>query len=120
VRAEAYGVTMVEAMARGKPVVATDIAGSGVPWVNLDGQTGFNMPVGQPMPLAATLKRLLETPALCESLGLQARQRYLNEFNATLMMQRTLALYERLCLGRQEQRLPVAIVAATEHDRRIA
>jgi rhamnosyl/mannosyltransferase len=32
VRAEAYGVAMVEAMVMGKPVVATDITGSGVPW----------------------------------------------------------------------------------------
>ncbi|MET0383355.1 MAG: glycosyltransferase, partial [Burkholderiaceae bacterium] len=84
VRAEAYGVAMVEAMARGKPVVATDIVGSGMPWVNVDGETGFNMPTGQPMPLAATLTRLLENPMLCEQLGAAARRRYLREFDATL------------------------------------
>lgn len=111
VRAEAYGVAMVEAMARGKPVVATDILGSGVPWVNVDGETGFNMPVGQPLPLAATLTRLLEDPMLCAQLGAAARKRYLREFNATLMTRRTVALYERLQLARRQQSQPGDAVA---------
>ncbi|MEK6851342.1 MAG: glycosyltransferase, partial [Candidatus Thermoplasmatota archaeon] len=38
-RAEMYGLSQVEAMAFGKPVVSTKIPGSGVPYVNLDGQT---------------------------------------------------------------------------------
>ena len=44
VRAEAYGVAMLEAMMMGKPAVASDIAGSGVPWVNRHGETGLNVP----------------------------------------------------------------------------
>ena len=96
VRAEAYGVTLVEAMVMGKPIVATDIAGSGVPWVNRHGVTGFNMPVGQPGPLAEALRALLDDPALCRSLGRAGRQRYLQEFNADSMTRKTLDLYSRL------------------------
>ena len=39
----------------GKPVVATDIAGSGVPWVNRSGVTGQNVPVGDSQALAEAL-----------------------------------------------------------------
>jgi glycosyltransferase involved in cell wall biosynthesis len=95
-RAEAYGVAMVEAMAAGKPVVASDIGGSGVPWVNVDGETGFNVPVRQPEALAAALNRLLGDEALRKRCGAAARRRYLDNFCADLMTQRMLALYRRL------------------------
>lgn len=96
VRAEAYGVAMVEAMVMGKPIVATDIAGSGVPWVNVDGVTGYNVPVRQPAALASALTRLLDDAPLRERMGAAARARYLQEFNAELMTHRTIELYRRL------------------------
>lgn len=96
VRAEAYGVAMVEAMVMGKPIVATDIAGSGVPWVNVDGVTGYNVPVRAPGPLATALERLLHDDALRERMGRASRARYLQEFNAELMTQRTIELYRGL------------------------
>ncbi|MDP3823584.1 MAG: glycosyltransferase [Burkholderiales bacterium] len=95
-RAEAYGVAMLEAMVMGKPIVATDIKGSGVPWVNVDGGTGINVPAGEPRPLAEALTRLLEDAPLRETLGRAARQRYLQNFNAELMTRRTIELYQRL------------------------
>ncbi|MBL8349990.1 MAG: glycosyltransferase [Burkholderiaceae bacterium] len=96
VRSEAYGVAMVEAMAMGKPIVATDIVGSGVPWVNRDGHTGYNVPVRQPAALAAALRRLLSDSTLRQRMGEAARHRYQQSFNATQMTHRTLALYQRL------------------------
>jgi rhamnosyl/mannosyltransferase len=96
VRAEAYGVAMVEAMVMGKPIVATDIPGSGVPWVNVDGVTGFNVRVRQPEHLSAALTRLLDDPALRGAFGAMARQRYQQEFNAELMTRRMLDLYAGL------------------------
>lgn len=117
VRAEAYGVAMVEAMARSRPVVATDIEGSGVPWVNLHGYTGFNLPVGQPGPLTAALNRLLKDAGLRDRLGHAARQRYLSEFNATLMTHRTAALYERLRVASQRKTGRPSALAAAGRDR---
>jgi glycosyltransferase involved in cell wall biosynthesis len=96
VRSEAYGVAMVEAMARAKPIVATDILGSGVPWVNIDGLTGFNVPVRHPLALAAALTHLLRDRALRERMGAAARHRYLQNFNGTQMTHRMLAVYQRL------------------------
>jgi len=95
-RAEAYGVAMVEAMVLGKPIVATDIAGSGVPWVNRHEHTGLNVPVGDPAALARTLERLLSDAGLRRRMGEAARRRYLNEFQAELMTERTLDLYDAL------------------------
>jgi rhamnosyl/mannosyltransferase len=97
-RAEAYGVAMVEAMMMARPVVASDIEGSGVPWVNQDGRTGFNVEVGNPAALAGAIRRLLDDEALRSRLGEQARRRYEEEFTAATMTQRMLALYRRLSL----------------------
>lgn len=96
VRAEAYGVAMLEAMLMGKPIVATDIAGSGVPWVNVHGQTGLNVPVREPAALAGALRELLAGDALRARLGTAARQRYEQEFRAELMTQRMVNLYRGL------------------------
>ncbi len=96
VRAEAYGVAMLEAMLMGKPTVATDIAGSGVPWVNLHGQTGLNVPVREPAALAAALHDLLFDVRLRERLGAAARRRYESEFQADLMTRRMVDLYRTL------------------------
>ena len=95
-RAEAYGVAMVEAMAVGRPVVASDIAGSGVPWVNQHGRTGLNVPVGDSSALAAALTRLLVDDGLRRQLARGARHRYEEEFSAARMTQRVLALYREL------------------------
>ncbi len=96
VRAEAYGIAVVEAMSMGKPVVASDIPGSGVPWVNQHGVTGLNVSAGDPSALAEALIRLLDDPVSRHTLGQAARARYLNEFRAPLMSERTLALYRQL------------------------
>ncbi len=96
VRAEAYGVAMVEAMVMAKPIVATDIAGSGVPWVNRHGATGLNVPVRRPDALADGLHALLADPALGRRLGAAARARYEDEFHAGLMTRRALELYREL------------------------
>jgi glycosyltransferase involved in cell wall biosynthesis len=95
-RSEAYGVAIVEAMAMGKPVVATDIAGSGVPWVNVHLETGLNVPVGNPVALAVALRKLLAEPRLRHYYGSAARARYEREFRAELMVERMSRLYESL------------------------
>jgi len=87
---------MVEAMVMGKPVVATDIRGSGVPWVNVHGVTGFNTPVSDPASLASALNTLLNDPDLRRRMGVAARARYLREFNADWMTDMTIRLYESL------------------------
>ena len=96
VRAEAYGVAMLEAMVMGRPIVATDIAGSGVPWVNEHGVTGLNVPAGDPAALAKALQGLLQDRAWRLRMGDAARARYERDFQAANMTRSTLDLYRRL------------------------
>jgi rhamnosyl/mannosyltransferase len=96
VRAEAYGVAIVEALMAGKPVVATDITGSGVPWVSKHRETGLNVPVANPVALAAALCTLLADTGLRRHYGQAASARYRREFKAEIMTQRILGLYQSL------------------------
>lgn len=97
-RSEAFGVALAEALARGLPAVATQIAGSGVPWVNLDGVTGFNVPPGDATALAATLDRLLSDGDLRARMALGARQRYEALFTEHQSIVRTLDVYRQLLM----------------------
>jgi rhamnosyl/mannosyltransferase len=92
-RAEAFGVALVEAMAAGKPAVASDIPGSGVGWVNA---CGLGVPPRDPLALAAGLRRLLDDPELAARMGREARQRYLDLFTANAMIDRFDELYRQL------------------------
>jgi glycosyltransferase involved in cell wall biosynthesis len=96
VRAEAYGVVVLEAMARGKPVVTTQIPGSGVTWLNQPGLTGLSVPVRDPEALAAALNTVLADPALGSRLGMAGRERWRQHFQAATMVDMTLDLYHTL------------------------
>lgn len=96
VRAEAYGVVVLEAMARGKAVVATDIPGSGLGWLHQHGRTGLAVPVRDPAALAAALNRLLQDEALRRRLGEAGQARWAEHFSTETMCIETLALYRRL------------------------
>ncbi|AXE30462.1 glycosyl transferase [Chromobacterium phragmitis] len=95
-RAEAFGVVLLEAMAHGLPIVASDIAGSGVPWVNSHGETGLNVPVGDAAALAAAITTLLAEPETLERMGAAARRRFEAEFTAEIATRRVLELYAAL------------------------
>jgi glycosyltransferase involved in cell wall biosynthesis len=96
VRAEAYGVAVLEAMARGLPVVATDIPGSGIGWLHRHGETGLTVPVRDPHALAAAIVRVLADDALRAACGAAGRARWATHFTTETMADRTVALYRRL------------------------
>lgn len=67
---ESFGMVALEAMACGKPVVASQIGG--LAYLVQDGITGFTVPVDDPVELANRLTSLLEDPGLRDRLGKQA------------------------------------------------
>ena len=71
VHACGYAV-IAEAMAMGKPVITTDIAGRSDYLV--DGETGFYVPPGDAAALRARIVQLQSDPALAERLGQNARR----------------------------------------------
>ncbi len=95
-RAEAFGVVLLEAMAAARPIVATDIPGSGVPWVNQHGTTGLNVPVNDSVSLASSLLKLLDEPALARAFGEEGRRRFELLFTSRRMVNDTIELYRRL------------------------
>jgi glycosyltransferase involved in cell wall biosynthesis len=96
VRAEAYGVAVLEAMARGLPVVATDIPGSGLGWLQRHGETGLCVPPGDARALAGALCTLLGDAGLRARYGRAGQARWAAMFTAETMAEQTVALYRRL------------------------
>jgi glycosyltransferase involved in cell wall biosynthesis len=64
---ESFSNAIVEAMASGKPVVATDCGGPAETVV--EGETGFLVPPGQPVILAEKITLLLQSPILAQQMG---------------------------------------------------
>lgn len=92
-RAEAFGVVLVEAMTYGLPIVASDIPGSGVPWVNQHGVSGLNVAVGDPVALATACNQILSSPEFRNKLSQGALQRYAAEFTEEASVNRMMQIY---------------------------
>lgn len=82
---------VLEAMASGRPVVASRVGG--VPEVVDDGATGSLVPPGDSHALAQAIVSLLEDPARREAMGAAARQRIEHAFSARSRAERILSLY---------------------------
>ncbi|WP_198292049.1 MULTISPECIES: glycosyltransferase [unclassified Janthinobacterium] len=95
-RSEAFGVVLLEAMAYGVPIVATDIAGSGVPWVNADGVSGLNAASGSPAALARACCQILASPELRTRLANGARNRYERHFTDKSFAQEVANIYTKM------------------------
>lgn len=89
--AEPCGLATLEAMARGRPVVAT--ASGGSPELVDDGIEGFLVPPGDPVRLAARLDCLLDSEGLRREMGRRGRARVERDFGLDLMAERTEAVY---------------------------
>jgi glycosyltransferase involved in cell wall biosynthesis len=97
-RQEAFGMVQLEAMLCGRPVVSTDLP-TGVPRVNVHGETGFVVPAGDVASLRGALERLVADGDLRHALGVAGRTRVLNSFAADRMCSSMLALYHDVAVG---------------------
>lgn len=91
---ESFGLVHLEAMARGKPVVACNVAAT--PEVVVDGQTGILVPPRDSAALATALIRLLGQPDLARQMGRQALGHVQTQFSVDKFVDRTVAVYRSL------------------------
>jgi glycogen synthase len=67
---EPFGVTILESMARGVPVIATNRGAA--PEIICDGENGILVPANDPVALADAIHRLIQNPLLCEKMRYNA------------------------------------------------
>lgn len=91
---EPFGLTPLEAMACGRPVIGSAVGG--ITFTVQDGATGLLVPPRDPGALAGKLELLLENPALASKLGQQARARVETAFTWKLVGRHTADLYDQL------------------------
>jgi glycosyltransferase involved in cell wall biosynthesis len=92
---EGLGTSLLDAMAAGRPVVASAVGG--IPEVVADGETGILVPPRDHAALAAAIVRLLGDRALRERMGAAGLARVRAHFSVERMVANTLRVYERVC-----------------------
>jgi len=88
---EGFGLVFLEAMAAGKPIVATNV--SAVPEAVADGETGVLVPPNDPLALAQAILQLCDDPAERRRLGDNGYRRVRESFTSERMVEETMAVY---------------------------
>jgi glycosyltransferase involved in cell wall biosynthesis len=91
---EATPYVILEAMAAGRPVVASDIFG--IPEQVEDGVSGILVPPGDDVSIAEAVQRLASDQVLMRSMGKAGRRIYEDRFTLRMSVAKTEAVYEEL------------------------
>ncbi len=91
---EGFGIVLLEAMAWGKPIVASNAMS--IPEIVIHGKTGLLVAPRDSDALAQGLLKLIESPSLCQQFGSAGRQRLEQEFTVDIMVQKTIAVYDEV------------------------
>jgi sugar transferase (PEP-CTERM/EpsH1 system associated) len=91
---EGLSLTLLEAMAAGLPVIATDVGGNRE--VVTHGETGFLVAPASPEAVASATLSLLDDPARAQAMGRSGRRRVEQVFDLRVMVRRYEALYLEL------------------------
>ncbi len=88
---EPFGLAVAEAMACGKPVVASNAGGVGE--IIRENESALGHKPGDAQALARTIERLAGQPDLCRRLGTQARREALARFDQDRLAREAVAIY---------------------------
>ncbi len=90
---EPFGIVVLEALAAGRPVIASRIGG--LTDAIIDGENGLLVQPSSAIDLSAAIRQLLEKPSLRVQMG-QAAKRRAVEFQANVIVPRIEQVYEKL------------------------
>lgn len=93
---ESFGIVLLEAMAGGAPIVASDLAGYRN--VARDGVDALLVPPGDERALAAAIRKIIDSPSMAAFLKAAAAERA-ETFSMRRLAERYLALYEQCIRG---------------------
>lgn len=93
-RSEGFGQVLIEAMAAGKPVVASRI--SPLTEIVSDGETGLLVHPDNPQAFADAAVWLLTHPREARQMGRRGQERVYSHFSARRMAEETLSLYKKV------------------------
>ena len=91
---EAFGMVLLEAMAAGRPVIATNHGGPRE--IVVHGETGFLVPPNRADLLAESILTLVQDPSLRLRMGRAGAARFEAQFLASRMAERLQAIYTEL------------------------
>lgn len=101
---ESFGLSALEAMACGVPVLAAHAGG--LPEVVLDGHTGFLFQTGDTKAAVDRGLQLVRNPDLLESMAKTAVKHAVETFNMNTIVRQYNALYETVLAGREKGEQP--------------
>ena len=95
-RTEAFGLVLLEAMRYAKPVVASDVSGSGMGWIIRHMETGLLVKPGDVDDLARALQLLCQQPDLRVRMAEAGRKRFHAVFRIDQVADRISSLYQEV------------------------
>ncbi|RDV84490.1 glycosyltransferase [Ammonifex thiophilus] len=96
---EGFGLVVLEALARGVPVVATRVGG--VPEVVREGETGLLVPPADSQALAQAILWMLEHQEEARRMASRGKEMVARDFSSTRMAQNTLEVYRTVLLRKE-------------------
>ena len=89
---EAFGIVQIEAMSCSKTIVATKIEGSGVSWVNKEGESGINV---TPKIAKSLTNAIFAVDKEYDKYSVGAKERFNSVFTYSQMIDNILKIYEK-------------------------
>jgi glycosyltransferase involved in cell wall biosynthesis len=95
-RSEAYGMVLVEAAMRGKPMISCEI-GTGTSYVNNHLETGLVVEPESPLALSRAMTVMLADESMVSEMGIAARRRYELHFSGQALGKAYASVYSHAC-----------------------
>jgi len=95
-KSEAFGITLIEAMACGKPVVASNLPG--VRTVVEDGKNGFLVNMRNPADIAAKIDIILRSDEMAKAMGQTGRKKAVEKYSWSKIISQVEELYNQLAI----------------------